>query len=109
MKFIRAVAVFGLLTAPALDAAPATYTGVVTDTMCGANHAQMKVSPDSKCVRECVGDAKTVFYALADGKNIYRLSDQQTPERFAGRKVKVTGVLYTSTNILKVEKIEAAE
>ncbi len=109
MRFIRAFVAVGLLTAPVLHAAPATYTGVVTDTMCGTNHAQMKVSPDSKCVRECVGDAKTVFYALANGKNIFRLSDQQTPERFAGRKVKVTGVLYTSTNILKVDKIEAAE
>jgi len=33
------------------------------------------------------------------------LSDQDTPAEFAGKKVKVTGVLYPNTNILKVDPI----
>jgi hypothetical protein len=45
-------------------------------------------------------------YALHDGKKMYVLSDQQTPEKFAAQKVKVTGTLYTKTNIIKVDKIE---
>jgi len=48
-------------------------------------------------------------YALYDGKEVYRLSDQQTPEKFAAKKVKVTGVLYEKTKIIKVERIEAAQ
>jgi hypothetical protein len=48
-------------------------------------------------------------YALLDGTNLYKLSDQQTPEKFAGQKVKVTGVLYPKTGILKVESITAAK
>lgn len=94
-----------------LSAAPEsrTYTGVVTDTMCGANHAPMKISPDSKCVRECVGDGKTYKYALLHGKEIYTLSDQQAPVTFAGQKVRVTGQLYEKTRILTVEKIEAVK
>ncbi len=85
-----------------------TYVGVITDTMCADDHALMKVVPDSKCVRDCVGDGKTYKYALADGKKVYVLSDQETPAKFAGKRVKVTGRLYTKTNILKVEWIEAA-
>ena len=90
--------------------APArTYVGLITDTMCAADHLAMKVAPDAKCVRECVGDAKSFQYALLDGANVYRVSDQETPSQFAGRKVKVAGVLYPKTNILKVDRIEAVK
>ena len=90
-----------------LSAAPETHVGVITDTMCGANHAPMKVSPDSKCVLECVKHGYK--YALLEGTKVYTLSDQETPAKFAGQKVKITGQLYPKTNILKVEKIEAAK
>ena len=52
------------------SAAPQTFTGVVTDTMCGRDHAMMKVSPDAKCVVECVKGDKNTKYALFDGKNL---------------------------------------
>jgi hypothetical protein len=82
-----------------------TFTGVITDTMCGADHKMMRISPDSKCVRECVkAGAK---YALFDGKNVYTLSDQQTPEKFAAQKVRVTGTLNQKTNVIAVESIQA--
>jgi hypothetical protein len=87
-----------------------TFTGVITDTMCGADHKHMGVQPDEKCVRECVRmDPKQYKYALWDGKKLYTLSDQQTPEKFAAKKVKITGVLYEKTGIIKVDKIEAAK
>ena len=85
---------------------PRTFTGVITDTMCGADHKSMGITPDDKCVRECVKHGAK--YALYDGKAVYRLSDQQTPEQFAAKKVKVTGVLHEKTQIIKVDKIEAA-
>lgn len=104
--------VFALLAAAALSAqGPArTYTGVVTDTMCGADHAHMGVSPDAKCVRECVrsGGGKWKYALLVEGKKMLVLSDQQTPEQFAAQKVSVTGVLYEKTGILKVDRIAAA-
>jgi hypothetical protein len=82
-----------------------TFTGVITDDMCGVDHVRMKVSPDPKCVEVCVRGHGSK-YALHDGKNLYRLSDQKTPEKFAGKKVKVTGVLYEKTQIIKVESID---
>ena len=92
-----------------LVAAPKTFTGVITDTMCGADHAAMHVSPDSKCVRECVKMNPAKFkYALYDGKNVYTLSDQKTPAQFAAEKVKVTGTLDSSKKVIQVEKIERA-
>ena len=100
------------LVAAGLSAAPAakTYTGVITDSMCGANHAHMQISPTDKCVRECVRMDKGKWkYALLVGKDMYVLSDQQTPEKFAAKKVTVTGTVYQKTGILKVDKIEAAK
>ena len=100
-----------LLSAGVLAAAAGqkqTFTGVITDTMCGADHKSMKISPDPKCVKDCVRMDKRFKYALYDGKKLYTLSDQQTPEAFAGEKVKVTGVLYEKTGIIRVESMERA-
>jgi hypothetical protein len=101
-----------LLAAAALLAGGApqarqTFTGIITDSMCLGNHAMMQITPDAKCVRECVKHGSK--YVLFDGKNAYKLSDQQTPEKFAAQKVKVTGVLFASTGIIQTQAIEAAK
>jgi hypothetical protein len=85
---------------------PQTFTGTITDSMCVANHAMMHVTPEANCARECVRAGSSVKYVLFDGKNTYKLSDQQTPAKFAAQKVRVTGVLFTKTGIIQVEKIE---
>jgi hypothetical protein len=107
MKTLAVLAIaFGGLLAAADQ--PRVFVGVITDTMCGAKHT-MGISPDAKCVRECVKmDPNKWKYALYDGKNVYTLSDQETPEKFAAERVKVTGVLNEKTKIIKVDKIEAA-
>lgn len=84
-----------------------TYTGIVTETMCGAKHT-MGISPDERCVRECVRmDPQKWKYALLVGSDLYVLSDQQTPEKLAARKVKVTGALFEKTKISRADKLEA--
>ena len=40
-------------------------------------------------------------------KSIYKLSDQETPAKFAGKKVAINGTLFKKTNILKVDTITA--
>lgn len=99
---------FALLAAAVSNAASAsqTFTGIITDSMCIADHAMMHNAPDSKCVRDCAKG--TVKYVLFDGKNAYKLSDQQTPAQFAAKKVKVTGTLFPQTGIIQVEKITPA-
>ena len=89
----------------AFAAAPKTFTGVITDTMCGKDHSMMGVKPDSKCVLECVKSGSK--YALLEGSNVYELSDQKAPEKFAGQKVTVTGTL--NGKVLQVQSITAAK
>lgn len=102
MKKLAVLSIGAALVAGAAQ----TFTGVITDTMCGKDHAMMKVTPDARCVRECAKQGN-VKYALFDGKNVYILSDQKTPEQFAGQKVKVIGTLNDKTQILKADSIVA--
>ena len=81
-----------------------TFTGVISDSMCGADHSMMGVKPDAKCVHECVRNGSK--YVLVVGPKIYILSDQQTPEKFAAQKVMVTGTLDSMATTLTVDKIE---
>jgi hypothetical protein len=103
---------FGLLIIAALAAAPAkrTFTGVVADSMCAnADHSKMQMGPtDAECTKACV-DVHGAAYVLYDGKQSYTLSDQQTPEKFAGKKVTVTGTLDAKTLTIHVDTIAAAK
>ncbi len=87
-----------------------TFTGTVTDSMCeDANHSQMRMGPtDAECTMACVS-VHGATYVLYDGKEVYTLSDQKTPEKFAGKKVTVTGTLDAKTKTIRVESITAAK
>jgi hypothetical protein len=47
-------------------------------------------------------------YVLYDGKTAYMLSDQRTPEKFAGQKVRIIGTLDAKTKTIHVDSITAA-
>ena len=104
--------IVGLLALAGLSAAqsPQTFTGIITDDMCAlAGHAQMKMGPtDADCVKACIS-AHGATYVLLDGKNVYTLSDQQTPEKFAAQKVIVAGTLDAKTKTIKVQSIAPAK
>ena len=97
-----------LLTIPfaalAIAAEADTFTGVITDTMCGAKHDMMKDHPADQCIRMCTKGRYS--YALFDGTNVFKLSDQKTPAKFAAQNVKVTGTLDQKNNTIKVSSIE---
>ena len=101
-----------LLVVAALSAAPGkqTFTGTITDNMCArGGHAQMRMGPtDAECTTACVS-AHGATYVLYDGKEVYALSDQRTPEKFAGQKVRVTGTLDAKTKTIQVDSISAAK
>ena len=82
-----------------------TFTGTITDTMCGAKHTMMKDAPDDKCIKMCVKGSSA--YALFDGQTVFQLSDQSKPAKFAAQKVKVTGTLNLKTKTIKITSIEA--
>lgn len=85
------------------------FTGLNSDTTCGAKHA-MNIRPDDKSVRECVTtDPKKWKYALLVEPEIFALSDQRTPGTFAGERAKVTGMLFEKPRILRVDNIETVK
>ena len=101
-----------LLAATGLSAAQSkqTFTGIITDDMCAlSGHSRMRMGPtDADCTIACVM-SHGAGYVLADGKNVYALSDQTTPEKLAGRKVQVVGTLDAKTKSIHVESITAAK
>ena len=108
--------IFSLLIVSALASVPSNaqgqrkFTGVVTDSMCSsADHRGMRMGPtDGECTIACVL-AHGALYVLYDGKEVYTLSDQQTPEKFAGKRVTVTGSLNNKTKTIQVASIVAAK
>src|SRR5437879_3175453 len=96
-------------TALLLAADKQAFTGVITDNMCNkADHKDMKMGSDAKCVAECV-KGMGGKYVLYDGKNAFMLSDQATPAKFAAKKVTVTGTLDEKTQTITVASIGAAK
>ena len=104
--------IVGLLALTGLSAAqsPQTFTGIITDDMCALpGHASMKMGPtDADCVKACIS-AHGASYVLLDGKNVYVLSDQKTPEKFAAQKVAVVGSLDAKTKTITVQSIAPAK
>ena len=100
--------VLAILIAGAALAAPATqtFTGVITDSECGAaGHARMRMGEtDPECTYACI-QAHGASYVLLVGKTVYNLSNQQLPEKYAGRKVRVTGTLDAKTKTIAVDAI----
>ncbi len=98
-----------LLVIEAIGAQAAeTFTGVITDTMCGAKpHTMMKDHTPPECVKMCIKGP--YVYALFDGTTVIKLSDQKTSAKFAARKVKVTGTYDEKSKSIKVASIEPVD
>jgi hypothetical protein len=100
---------FSLLALAALSAEPGkqTFSGVITDSMCArGDHSKMQMGPtDAECTKACILE-HGASYVLYDGKHAYDLSDQQTPEKFAGRRVTITGILNAKTNTIQVDSMK---
>jgi hypothetical protein len=96
---------FGLILAALLVAATAlaadkaqSFTGTVSDAMCGAHH--MMSGSEADCTRACV--SKGSKYALVVGDKVYTLDtgDKATLanlDKAAGTSITVTGTLSGDT------------
>jgi hypothetical protein len=101
-----------LLIMAALPSAQAKrkFTGKITDSMCPlADHSRMRMgSTDAECTIACI-EAHGALYVLYDGHDVYTLSDQKAPQKFAGQNVSVTGTLDATTRTIQVDSIAAAK
>jgi hypothetical protein len=117
-RLLLIVGVLGLAAVPPVQStharlaaqSPQTFAGVITDDMCAKDgHETMRMGPnDAECTKACI-TAHGAEYVLADGKDVYTLSDQKTPETFAGQRVRVTGTLNARTRAIQVQSITAAK
>ena len=82
-----------------------TFTGTVSDNMCGAKH-MAKDKSAAECTRECVNMGSD--YALVVGSTVYTLKgDKSAIDKFAGEKATVTGRL--SDNTITVDSITSSK
>jgi hypothetical protein len=94
----------GLAVVPGMAAGSTqTFTGKVSDAMCGAKHTEAGIAP-ADCVRACV--QKGAKYALVVGDKVYTLStsDQaalDTLNKLAWEQAKVTGTATGDTIAVK--------
>ena len=66
-----------------------TFTGVVSDNMCGKQH-MAKDKSAAECTRECVKAGSD--YALVIGDKVYTLQgDKSVIDKYAGEKATVKG------------------
>jgi len=104
MKSFIIVAAMLALTLTGVFAAEQTWTGTISDKMCGANHKSMgEKMTDRECTQACAkGGAPYVL--VSDGK-VYQLTNHDTDLRtHAGHTVNLTGELKGDT--IRVTKIE---
>ena len=104
MKTHIIVVAMALLAATGAFAADQTWTGAISDKMCGADHKKMGVKmSDRECTQACTkGGAPYVL--VADGK-VYRLTNHDSELRtHAGHTVNLTGELKDDS--IRVRKIE---
>ena len=104
MKIYIIVGAVSLLTATGALAADQTWTGAISDKMCGADHKKMggKMS-DRECTQACAkGGAPYVL--VADGK-VFQLTNHDADLRtHAGHTVVLTGEVKGDT--IRVATIE---
>ena len=109
MRNVMASAIVVLLGGLAVSAAPQTWTGQISDSMCGAKHmsmGNMKMT-DRECTEMCVkANGKYVF--ASQGK-VYQIADQKDAAlaTHAGHTVLLTGTLQGET--ITISKITMPE
>jgi type 1 fimbria pilin len=93
---------------PAVAAGTQTFTGKVSDAMCGAKHSE-GIDP-ATCVRACV--KKGAKYALVVGDKVYTLDTSNQGEldklnQLAWEQAKVTGTANGDT--IEVKSVSATK
>jgi hypothetical protein len=82
-----------------------TFTGSISDSMCGLKH--MMPGGDKACTLACVKEGATYVLADTAHNKVYKLSDQQKAAQYPGAKVVVTGALNGDT--IEVKSIAPAK
>jgi hypothetical protein len=105
-KLIAAIILAGVGAGLGAAGGEQTFTGVVSDTMCGKQHMMKNESP-AQCTRECVKSGQA-DYALLVGDKMYKLKgDKSAIDKYAGEKATVKGTEKGDT--ITVSSISASK
>src|ERR1700726_3415526 len=104
---LNLIVISGLAVSSSYAAKAKTFTGKVSDAMCGAKH--MESNDDAGCTRICVG--KGAKYALVVGDKVYTLDTSDKAalailDKQAGANATVTGT--EKDNTITVTGVTAA-
>jgi hypothetical protein len=101
-SFLAAAALLGASTMLGqTSGSQKTLTGVVSDSMCGANHMAKNMNP-ADCLRLCV--KKGTKYALVVGKDLYTLEGHEAElDKYAAQKVSLKGTV--KGQVMTVESV----
>jgi hypothetical protein len=104
MNTQRKIAIIGMLFLSTLAMAQQALTGMVSDSMCGAQHMARDKSA-AECTRECVKQGTK--YALVVGKKVYTLEGHEAElDKLTGMKATVKGKVTGET--MTVQSVAAA-
>jgi len=103
MKLVLSLAATLALGTVGLLGADQSWTGTISDSMCGASHGS---TPAKQCTTGCV--KKGAKYVIVVGDKVYGITNQDAPglAKYAGDSVKVTGTMSGDT--ITVSKIAKA-
>lgn len=106
-KFSLIAVLFAFAMVVVAAAKPQTFTGEVSDSMCGAKHM---MDNKAECTRACV--SKGSNYALVVGDKVYTLNTTDKAalnqlNTLAGAQAKVTGT--ANGDAIDVSKVAAAK
>ena len=91
----------------------AGFVGYIMDSKCattGSHEPTMKklgARDARECTLKCANDGSFVLYDSIT-KTVYQLNDQDKPVRFAGGKVKISGLYDERSPTIEIESIETA-
>jgi hypothetical protein len=108
-KTVLTVTTVVLLYAIAVGAAPvATDPSVISRTAGQDTPAVRDKRPEIRVFLGTITKTGNQFvFSDAVSNSSYQLDDQETASKFDGKKVKLTGTLDASNNIIRVQSIEA--
>ena len=109
MKLVSSLAAMLALGTMGLRGADQTWTGTISDSMCGAlhptiEHGENRMTP-KRCTSACV--KKGAKYVIVVGDKVYSIGNQDAPglAQYAGDNVHVTGKIDGDTiTVTKISK-----
>jgi hypothetical protein len=102
MKLVLSLAATLAMGTLGLLGADSSWTGTISDSMCGASHVS---TPAKQCTTGCV--KKGAKYVIVVGDKVYSIANQDAAglAKYAGDSVKVTGKIDGDTiTVAKITK-----